>query len=132
MNFIVKFKVLVSFSKPRHIPLKDFNDGENKLSSQIVIVLSAGLWNAYYRQAWRSAAAQLRGRGVDLYVAGILPQGAMSFFRDLPWTSSKVFEASAGLEMNSFMPEMMRQIVFGGWWMRNCQQRSLRNRVYLL
>ena len=111
--------------------MKDFNDGENKLSSQIVIVLSAGLWNAYYRQAWRSAAAQLRGRGVDLYVAGILPQGAMSFFRDLPWTSSKVFEASAGLEMNSFMPEMMRQIVFGGWWMRNCQQRSLRSRVYL-
>lgn len=95
--------------------MKDFNDGENKLSSQIVIVLSAGLWNAYYRQAWSSAAAHLRGRGVDLYVAGILPQDATSFFRDLPWTSSKVFEASAGLEMNNFMPEMMRQIVFGGW-----------------
>lgn len=95
--------------------MKDFNDGENKLSSQIVIVLSAGLWSAYYRQAWRSAAAHLRGRGVDLYVAGILPQDATSFFRDLPWTSSKVFEASAGLEMNNFMPEMMRQIVFGGW-----------------
>ena len=95
--------------------MKDFNDGENKLSSQIVIVLSAGLWNAYYRQAWRSAAAHLRGRGVDLYVAGILPQDATSFFRDLLWTSSKVFEASAGLEMNNFMPEMMRQIVFGGW-----------------
>ena len=95
--------------------MKDFNDGENKLSSQIVIVLSAGLWNAYYRQAWRSAAAHLRGRGVDLYVAGILPQDATSFLRDLPWTSSKVFEASAGLEMNNFMPEMMRQIVFGGW-----------------
>lgn len=111
--------------------MKDFNDGQNKLSSQILIVLSAGLWNSYYRQAWRSAAAQLRGRGVDLYVAGILPQDARSFFQDLPWTSSKVFEASAGLEMTSFMPEMMRQIVFGGWWMRNCQQRFLRNRVYL-
>ena len=72
------------------------------------------MWNPYYRPAWRSAAAELRSSGVDLYMAGVLQQQSTSYFRDIPWSSSKVYEAFSDSQMDSYMPEMMRQIVFGG------------------
>ena len=77
-------------------------------------MLSAGQWNPYYRPAWRSGAAELRDRGIDLYITGVLPPGGQSYFRDIPWSSSKVYEASTDNQMESYMPEMIRQIAFGG------------------
>ena len=79
-------------------------------------MLSAGRWNPYYRPAWRSAAAQLRGRGIDLYVTGVLSADltGKSYFQDIPWSSSKVYEASSADQMESVRPEMISQIAFGG------------------
>ena len=77
-------------------------------------MLSGGVWNPYYRPAWRSTAADLRDRAVDLYITGVIPADTSSYFRDIPWSSSKVFEASTDSQMNSYRPEMIRQIVFGG------------------
>ena len=79
-------------------------------------MLSAGRWNPYYRPAWRSAAAELRGRGIDLYITGVLSADltGKSYFQDIPWSSSKVYEASSADQLASYRPEMIRQIAFGG------------------
>ena len=81
---------------------------------QILIVLSGGSWNPYYRPAWRSAAAQLRTSGIDTYITGVLPQDGSSYFRDISGLPSKAYPASTNFEMNSYRPDMIRQIVFGG------------------
>lgn len=81
--------------------------------------MSAGFWNPYYRPAWKSAAAELRGRGVDLYVTGVLPADGVSYFRDVPWSPSKAYEAFTDDQMDSYRPEMIRQIVFGGLYHLN-------------
>lgn len=77
-------------------------------------MLSGGSWNPYYRPAWRSAAAQLRTSGIDTYITGVLPQDGSSYFRDISGLPSKAYDASTINEMNSYRPEMIRQIVFGG------------------
>lgn len=77
-------------------------------------MISGGSWNPFYRAAWRSAAAELRSGGVDVYVTGVVPEDASSYFRDISGLPSKAFEASTGSQMDSYRPEMIRQIVFGG------------------
>lgn len=87
-------------------------------------MLSGSLWNPYYRTSWRSAAAELRGRGVDLYITGLIPQDGGSYFRDIPWSSSKVYEASTDSQMDSYRPEMTRQVVFGGLCVKFALQKG--------
>lgn len=81
-------------------------------------MISGGVWNTYYRPAWRSTAAQLRNRGVDIYITGIIPQDASSYFRDItgswPPFLTKAYEASTQGAMDFYQPEMIRNIVFGG------------------
>ena len=77
-------------------------------------MLSGWSWNPYYRPGWRSAAAQLRDRGVDIYSTGVIPQDGSSYFGDISRLPSKVYEAATYSEMDSHRPEMIRQIVFGG------------------
>lgn len=99
----------------KHVNVTALNFMENwKICFQILIVLSGGTWNPYYRPAWRSAAAQLRTSGIDTYCTGVLPQDASSYFRDISGLPSKAYPASANFAMNSYRPEMIRQIVFGG------------------
>ena len=77
-------------------------------------MLSGGLWNPYYRPAWRSAAADLRTAGIDVYITGVIPQDGTSYFRDISGLPSKAFEAPHEYDMHRYRPEMIRQIVFGG------------------
>ena len=77
-------------------------------------MISGGSWNPFYRPAWRSAAAELRSAGVDIYVTGVIPGDASSYFRDISGLPSKAYEASTGSQMDSYGPEIIRQIVFGG------------------
>lgn len=77
-------------------------------------MLSGGQWNPYYRPAWRSAASELRSTGVDVYITGVIPQDGTSYFRDITGLPSKAYDASTEDQMNSYRPEMIRQIVFGG------------------
>lgn len=87
---------------------------ENVTFFKILIVLSGGSWNPYYRPAWRSAAAQLRTSGIDTYITGVLPQDGASYFQDISGLPSKAYSASTNQQMISYRPEMIRQIVFGG------------------
>jgi len=99
----------------KHVNVTALDFMENwKICFQILIVLSGGTWNPYYRPAWRSAAAQLRTSGIDTYCTGVLPQDASSYFRDISGLPSKAYPASTNFAMNSYRPEMIRQIVFGG------------------
>jgi len=88
--------------------------GKRYICFQILIVLSGGSWNLYYRPAWRSAAAQLRTSGIDTYITGVLPQDEASYFRDISGLPSKAYPAWTNDQMFSYRPEIIRQIVFGG------------------
>ncbi|XP_022806051.1 uncharacterized protein LOC111343164 [Stylophora pistillata] len=116
--------IQVSDSKEKRIDLalqmayKDLFTSRNGARSgarKVLIVISGGIWNVYYRPAWRSAAAQLRSSGVDVYITGVIPQAAASYFRDItgsrPPFSTKAYVASEQGAMDYY--QVIRNIVFG-------------------
>ena len=114
MYFLIYFVCYLSYLL-KHVNVTALDFIQNwKICFQILIVLSGGTWNPYYRPAWRSAAAQLRTSGIDTYCTGVLPQDASSYFRDISEHPSKAYPASTDFAMDSYRPEMIRQIVFGG------------------